>query len=79
MKSYQIKKRKQLIIALVCCIVLLLSATSILAATLTDSGLVDAGENQYLELKAVEVNDIDGQNKQVIMQLWGHNLEFRRI
>lgn len=34
-------------------------------------------ENQYLELRAVSVEDIDGQGKQVIMELWGHNLQFK--
>ena len=34
-------------------------------------------ENQYLELRAVSVTSVAGQNKQVIMELWGHNLTFK--
>ena len=36
-----------------------------------------AGE--YLELRAVEVKEEEGKNKQLIMELWGHNLQFKRI
>lgn len=35
-------------------------------------------EYQYLELRAVDVNDIDGEtDKQVVMELWAHNLNFK--
>lgn len=44
-----------------------------------DENLLVPTDDQYLELKSVQVKDVTGQNKQVIMQLWGHNLEFRRI
>lgn len=36
-------------------------------------------ENQFLELRATEINKIEGQNRQVIMELWGNELEFKRI
>lgn len=36
-------------------------------------------DNQFLELRAVEINEVEGQNKQLIMELWGNELEFKRI
>ena len=37
------------------------------------------GDNQFLELRAVEVKDVEGQNKQVPMELWTNSIEFERI
>ena len=34
-------------------------------------------DDQYLELRAVSVDDVAGQNKQVIMELWSHNLDYK--
>lgn len=36
-------------------------------------------DNQFLELRAVSINKIEGKNKQLIMELWGNELEFKRI
>jgi len=36
-------------------------------------------DNQFLELRAVSINKIEGKNKQLIMELWGNDLEFKRI
>ncbi|MCI9087517.1 MAG: hypothetical protein HFJ32_03050 [Clostridia bacterium] len=79
MESNQVKKRKRrIVIAVLICVFLLLgNVATILAAN--DENLLVPTDDQYLELKAVQVKDVTGQNKQVIMQLWGHNLEFRRI
>ena len=79
LESNQVKKRKRrIVIAVLICIFLLLgNVATILAAN--DENLLVPTDDQYLELKAVQVKDVTGQNKQVIMQLWGHNLEFRRI
>lgn len=41
------------------------------------SNVLTPTEEQYLELRAVTVTDKAGQNKQVIMELWGHNLQFK--
>ena len=38
-----------------------------------------SSENQFLELRAVEVKDVEGQNKQVTMELWTNSIEFERI
>lgn len=79
MESNQVKKRKRrIVIAVLICIFLLLgNVATILAAD--DPNLLMPTDDQYLELKAVQAKEVSGQNKQVIMQLWGHNLEFRRI
>lgn len=66
-----------MIAVLICIFLLLGNVATILAAN--DENLLVPTDDQYLELKAVQVKDVTGQNKQVIMQLWGHNLEFRRI
>ena len=42
-----------------------------------DHVVLEPTENQFLELKAVSVDEVDGQNSQVIMELWGHNLQFK--
>lgn len=34
-------------------------------------------EDQYLELRAVEVRNVSGQNQQVVMELWSHNLDYK--
>lgn len=79
LESNQVKKRKRrIVIAVLICIFLLLgNVATILAAN--DVDLLTPTDDQYLELKAVQAKDVIGQNKQVILQLWGHNLEFRRI
>lgn len=66
-----------MIAVLICIFLLLGNVATILAAN--DENLLVPTDDQYLELKAVQVKDVTGQNKQVVMQLWGHNLEFRRI
>ena len=44
-----------------------------------DTTCITPEDNQYLELRATEVKEVEGQNKQVIMELWGNNIEFKRI
>lgn len=79
MESNQVKKRKRrIVIAVLICIFLLLGNVAIIFAA-NDENLLVPTDDQYLELKAVQAKEVSGQNKQVIMQLWGHNLEFRRI
>lgn len=39
---------------------------------------IEPEDNQYFELKATTINDIEGQGKQVIMELWGHEIDFKR-
>lgn len=34
-------------------------------------------ENQYMELRLSKITDVDGKDKQVIMELWAHNIEIK--
>lgn len=36
-------------------------------------------DDQYLELRATTINEVEGQGKQVIMELWGHEMDFKRF
>lgn len=36
-------------------------------------------DDQFLELRAAEITEIEGKNKQLTMELWGNELEFKRI
>ena len=76
----QHKKTNRNLISIIsiCIAIVLLSATIIMASETDDTCLVPE-DNQYFELRAVEVKIVEGQNKQVIMELWGNNIEFKRI
>lgn len=43
------------------------------------AAIIEPADNQYFELKATTITDVDGQNKQVIMELWGYEIDFKRI
>lgn len=45
--------------------------------SIAESKLVEPTEDQFLELRAVKVTNIDGKDKQVIFELWAHEIEFR--
>ena len=51
-----------------------MSAIAVWAANANEIDIVPT-DDQYFELRAVEVKEVAGQNKQVIMELWGNNLE----
>ena len=71
-----LKKRKQSIILFSVVIMLF---TFCIASFAQDPNCLTPTDAQYLELRAVSVRDVKDQNKQVIMELWGNNLEFKRI
>lgn len=71
--------KKKLISIIIACITIILFSTSIIMAFETDITCLVPSENQYFELRAVQVKNVEGQNKQVIMELWGNNIEFKRI
>ena len=75
----QDKPKKNLIKTIMACIVIVFLATTINLAFETDDTCLVPEENQYFELRAVEVKEVEGENKQVIMELWGNNIEFKRI
>lgn len=45
--------------------------------SIAESKLVEPTENQFLELRAVKVTNIEGKDKQVIFELWAHEIEFK--
>lgn len=45
----------------------------------SDTNCITPTDQQYIELRAVEIKEKEEQNKQVIMELWGNNIEFKRI
>ena len=45
--------------------------------SIAKSKLVEPTEDQFFELRAVKVTNIDGKDKQVIFELWAHEIEFR--
>ena len=61
-------------ICILCAFVIALSAIAVWAANANEIDIVPT-DDQYFELRAVEVKEVAGQNKQVIMELWGNNLE----
>lgn len=73
------KHFEQLKKVLIIGIVLILASFTVIMAAENDENCVIPTDEQYLELRAVSVTDVPGQNKQVIMELWGNNVEFKRI
>lgn len=45
--------------------------------SIAESKLVEPTEDQFFELRAVKVTNIDGKDKQVIFELWTHEIEFK--
>lgn len=77
MKTNRFKCYKKIIMSILCMIFIITSANVIMASN--DTTCIAPEDNQYFELRATEVKTVDGQNKQVIMELWGNNIEFKRI
>lgn len=70
---------EQLKKVLIISIVLILTSFTVIMSAEGDENCLVPTDEQYLELRAVSVNEVPGQNKQVIMELWGNNVEFKRI
>ena len=45
--------------------------------SIAESKLVEPTEDQFFELRAVKVTNIEGKDKQVIFELWAHEIEFK--
>lgn len=61
-------------------ILLIVSLTILGKYTIVEaSTTIEPDENQYFELKATELKELEDQSKQVIMELWGYNINFKRI
>ena len=79
MQVHNKKINQNLIKAIIVCIAIIFFSTTIIMASETDDTCLTPSDNQYFELRAVQVKEVEGQNKQVIMELWGNNIEFKRI
>ena len=67
---------KKLIVVLVITLfsfVLISECSNVYAAGIANT------ENQYMELKAVEIKDIEGAERQVILEWWSYNLSFKGL
>lgn len=69
-------KRKNNLIAIMTIIIIFAMMYTI---NLQASTTIQPEDNQYLELRATTITEIDGQGKQVIMELWGHEIDFKRF
>lgn len=74
---YQSRNNRKTIFVIVAIIIILFSSLTKVMAS--DANCVTPTDEQFMELRAVEVKEIEGKNKQVIMELWGNNVEFKRI
>lgn len=72
-----VRYKKNIILFILCIILILINANIIMASNTTIC--LEPSDSQYFELRATEVKNVEGQNKQVIMELWGNNIEFKRI
>lgn len=45
--------------------------------SIAESKLVEPTEDQFFELRAVKVTNVESKDKQVIFELWAHEIEFR--
>ena len=77
----QQQKRKTLKIIIISIIWLWTNAFSSMASdeNNVDPNTIEPLENQYFEMRATEIKEVEGQNKQVVFELWGHDIEFKRI
>lgn len=76
MKQLEAHKSRKKLLIFVCSTILLL--VTLVPSFAASANIIIPEENQYFELRAVEVKDVEG-NKQVIMELWGHEIDFKRI
>lgn len=75
MQKLKLKQKINLIIMLIIYLVSVIGyRTFSLAST-----EIEPEESQYLELKATTINKLEDGTQQVIMELWGHEIDFKRI
>lgn len=59
-------------------IIILICLCNTIVMANTPTTRLEPEDNQYFELRAVDVNDIEN-TKQVIMELWGNNIDFKGL
>jgi len=72
-------KRTNVKFAIIPLIIVAIIANINIFAMASEVTVKTPNENQFLELRAVEVKDIEGKNKQLTMELWTNSIEFERI
>ncbi|MCI8518753.1 MAG: hypothetical protein HFJ51_01090 [Clostridia bacterium] len=82
-------KNKKAIVIVICFILSLFLNTLSIAATninitskLSEETGVEKnveGSYEHFELRAVDIKETEGGNRQLIMELWGNDIEFKRI
>ena len=60
-------------------VILILVIMFINMTIVVEASTIEPTDDQYLELKATNITEGEGKNKQVIMELWGHEIDFKRI
>ena len=70
------KKHKAMLLIIILTMMILIVGISIYSHADTTK-ILTPNENQYLELKATSILEKEDGKKQLIMELWGHNLEFK--
>lgn len=60
-------------------VILILVIMFINMTIVVEASTIEPTDDQYLELKATNITEVEGKNKQVIMELWGHEIDFKRI
>lgn len=63
---------KKFYICFIICILVFVNCVIVKA-----SEVIEPGSNQYFELVAREIKDVSGENKQVLMELWGYDIDFK--
>lgn len=86
MSSKKTNLIEKIVLIIVCFIISVVSSIiNVTTAAETDGtttfceNCIAPSNNQYLELKATEIVEVEGNGKQLIMELWGHNIKFKRI
>ena len=70
------KKHKAMLLIIILTMMIPIVGISIYSHADTTK-ILTPNENQYLELKATSILEKENGKKQLIMELWGHNLEFK--
>ena len=60
-------------------VILILVIMFVNMTIVVEASTIEPTDDQYLELKATNITEVEGKNKQVIMELWGHEIDFKRI
>ncbi len=79
MQLLQLKLSEKTLKIVIACITIICVSATIIMASEADKDCIVPPENSYFELRAVKVTDVEGKNKQLMMELWGNNIEFKRI